>query len=603
MDNLINHHATQSWLNETIVNDEFSIEVSPTILLQRLNQYGLKATEIIGQYAVSQANLIEFANLKQSESQSLNCLEVINVWPTTLNWAQFVQLIQQLQEAWLHDYKFGANIEIIFLIARSITLNHTDEKSQAKLKFQCFLMHTLSSLTHAFERHQYRFIQYFDLETDLPNQQFLLNTLQQYSNDNHVSALAETKQLGILMINLNINFEEASHHSQQLSAMSVDIVNSAISVIKHHLNSKINLFRTSTQELALVVHQLKDSTQLQLIAVRLAHAFEEPLPLENLTLILKPFFGGISSLQHQVSPLSMLESAKIALHQAFYNDQQIEVHNSLITNAMLNQHELDEEIISALQENELDLYLQPLVSFEYNQSAITEYCAGGEFLLRWPNSTRGFVSPARLIDTIYKKGFGKIFIRWLIHTTCRRCAELMDTQQRRFSFTINLSSNDLLDEDLPELLIQSIALWNIPADQIIIEITETDLLVNEEIVEKVLNQMVSLGFRLALDDFGTGYSSMARLRNMPIHLVKIDQSFVRNIAHSIEDRAIVQSILELAHSLGKEVVAEGVEDIKTLNILKEMQCNKIQGYFYSKPIAFDHFIPWLTEFEASHPKQ
>ena len=299
----------------------------------------------------------------------------------------------------------------------------------------------------------------------------------------------------------------------------------------------------------------------------------------------------------------MLESAKIALHQAFYNDQQIEVHSSLITNAMLNQHELDEEIIRALQENELDLYLQPLVSIEYNQSIINEYCAGGEFLLRWPNSTRGFVSPARLIDTIYKKGFGKILIRWLIHTACRRCAELMDSQQRRFSFTINLSSNDLLDEDLPELLIQSIALWNIPADQIIIEITETDLLVNEEIVEKVLNQIVSLGFRLALDDFGTGYSSMARLRNMPIHLVKIDQSFVRNIAHSIEDRAIVQSILELAHSLGKEVVAEGVEDIKTLNILKEMQCNKIQGYFYSKPIAFDHFIPWLTEFEASHPKQ
>jgi EAL domain-containing protein (putative c-di-GMP-specific phosphodiesterase class I) len=299
----------------------------------------------------------------------------------------------------------------------------------------------------------------------------------------------------------------------------------------------------------------------------------------------------------------MLESAKIALHQAFFNDQQIEVHNSLITNAMLNQHELDEEIIRALQENELDLYLQPLVSLDYNQSTITEYCAGGEFLLRWPNSTRGFVSPTRLIETIYKKGFGKVLIRWLIHTTCRRCAELMDSHERRFSFTINLSSNDMLDEDLPELLIQSIALWNIPAEQIIIEITETDLLVNEEVVEKVLNQMVSLGFRLALDDFGTGYSSMARLRNMPIHLVKIDQSFVRNIAHSIEDRAIVQSILALAHSLGKEVVAEGVEDIKTLNILKEMQCNKIQGYLYSKPIAFEQFIPWLTEFEASRYRQ
>ena len=603
MDNLINPNAQQSWLNEAIIHDDFMVAVSPTILLQHLNQYGLKATDIIGQYEVNQTVLTELANLQQAEINQLSCLECIMAWPTNLNWGQFIQRIEQLKEGWLHDYQLGTSLEAIFILARSLTLNHDNDQNVIKLKFQCFLMHTLSNITHAFDQHQYHFIQHFDVETGLPNQQLLLNCLRQHGEQNQVGSSQKTEQLGILMINLNINFEEASHHSQQLSAMSIDIVNSAISVIKQNLNSKINLFKTSAQELVLVIDTLKHAAQLQLIAVRLAHAFEEPLPLENLTLILKPFFGGISALQHQVNPLSMLESAKIALHQAFFNDQQIEVHNNLITNALLIQHQLDEDIINALQENELDLYLQPLVSLSYHNSTINEYCAGGEFLLRWPNSPRGFVSPARLIDTIYKKGFAKVFIRWLIQTTCRRCAELMASQQRRFSFTINLSCNDLLDEDLPELLTQSIALWDIPAEQIIIEITETDLLVNEAIVEKVLNQIAGLGFRLALDDFGTGYSSMARLRNMPVHLVKIDQSFVRNIAYSKEDRAIVQSILTLAHSLGKEVVAEGVEDIKSLEILKEMQCNKIQGYYFSKPMAFDYFMPWLTLFETERSAQ
>ena len=175
----------------------------------------------------------------------------------------------------------------------------------------------------------------------------------------------------------------------------------------------------------------------------------------------------------------------------------------------------------------------------------------------------------------------------------------MNSHQRRFSFNINLSSNDLLDEDLPELLTQSIALWNAPAQNIVIEITETDLLVNEEKVMKVLDEIVNLGFRIALDDFGTGYSSMARLRNMPVHLIKIDQSFVRHLAESKEDKAIVQSILKLSHSLGKEVIAEGVEDEASMHILRDMQCDKIQGYYYAKPMPFEDFMTWLEQFEAA----
>ncbi|HOY69267.1 MAG TPA: EAL domain-containing protein [Methylotenera sp.] len=589
---------------EIIANADFTIATSPTEVLQRLSQYGLKATEIMGEYTVNAQILTELTQSAEIEATDLATVNLLQAWPKQLNWVQFNQLVEQFQYAWLNDYQLGLNLEAAFTLARCLILSpsNCDEKS-AQLKFQCFLMHTLSRVTHAFDQHQTHFIQHFDVDTHLPNQQLLLNTLQDYSTSNQESSTPEIPALGILMINLNIDFEDASHMGEHLSTMSADIVQAAVQVIQENLNKEAYLYRASTQELVVVVHQLKFSAQLQLIAARLAHAFEEELPLNNITLILKPFFGGVSSLKTAVSPLSLLDSAKMALHQAIVNNQQIEIYDQLITSASLNQHQLDEDIIKALQQNELDLYLQPVVNLklvgEPETSPFGEYCVSGEFLLRWPNAQRGFVSPVRLIDTIYKKGFGKIFVRWLINTACRRCAELMNSHQRRFSFNINLSSNDLLDEDLPELLPQSIALWNTPAQNIVIEITETDLLVNEEKVMKVLDEIVNLGFKIALDDFGTGYSSMARLRNMPVHLIKIDQSFVRHLAESKEDKAIVQSILKLSHSLGKEVIAEGVEDEASMQILKNMQCDKIQGYYYAKPMPFDDFMPWLAQFEAA----
>jgi EAL domain-containing protein (putative c-di-GMP-specific phosphodiesterase class I) len=270
----------------------------------------------------------------------------------------------------------------------------------------------------------------------------------------------------------------------------------------------------------------------------------------------------------------------------------------------MNTRLLDEAIIEALQQNELSLFLQPIVTI--NDKTITgkistlETCKSAEVLLRWPSQEWQSISPARMLDVIYKKGFGKVFIRWLINNACQRSAELASTYHHDISLTINLSSTDLLDADLPALLSQSIELWRIPASNLTIEITENDILVDEVKVSQVLDKIIDLGCNLALDDFGTGYSSMARLRNMPINIVKIDQSFVRNISSSAQDKKIVQSIIKLAHSLGKEVVAEGVEDLACLEILKEMNCEKIQGYYYGKPMSFEEFISWMATFKAQY---
>ncbi len=606
MDNLKPQSDALAWqLEIAALQENFTLSNSPTEMSQLMSQYELTSTEIMGDYAINTVVLSAYANTKPVNKADtgvidLAAVSVIQEWPMQINWSRFNQAILQLQYAWLQDYQAGLSLDTAFLLARSLTLaSYNATENSTRLRFQCFLMHILASATHQFDQHQSRYKYFFDLETGLPNQQLFLSSLEQFAQLDNALVGMSKPNLGILMIDLNIHFEEVSH----LRIMSSDIVQAAVSVIRENLNEEASLFRTSTHELTIIVTDLKFSAQLNLIASKLAHAFDTELPLSNITLILKPYFGGISSLETQINIQSLLDGAKLALQHAMVNNHQIEIYDKLISSALLNEHHVDEAIIEAFQENELALYLQPLISLKHampNSDMLqSEHCESVELLLRWPNAQWPSLSPVRLIDTIYKKGFANLFVRWLVNNACRLSAELMALHQRRFSLTINLCSTDLLDGDLPELLTQSIALWDVPAENLIIEITETDLSVNEEHVAKVLDKIVLLGFKLALDDFGTGYSSMARLRNMPVHLIKIDQSFVSNIAKSTKDRQIVQSILKLAHSLGKEVVAEGVEDVHCLNMLKAMRCNKIQGYYYAKPMPFDAFMPWLSEFETS----
>jgi EAL domain-containing protein (putative c-di-GMP-specific phosphodiesterase class I) len=476
-------------------------------------------------------------------------------------------------------------------------------KSSKNNQFQSFLAHLIARVTNQLEQYKFSYVQNFNLDTGLPNQHLLLNILNLSLSNNQLNDLskpvnpAESAHLGLILVDLNINYGELS----QLNSASSSLMLAAIHTIQQHLNDDATLFHLGAIDLAILINPLKSLTQLNLIATKLLHAFETALPLENVTLILNPHFGAISTFNIQTSAISLYEFAKLALNQAIVKNEQIKIYDQNISSSFTNSQLLDEAIIEALQQNELSLFLQPIVTINDNvypgKISTTEQCTSAEALLRWPNQEWQSISPARLLDVIYRKGFGKVFIRWLINNACQRCAELASTYQHNVSLTINLSSSDLLDSDLPELLSQSITLWSIPASSLTIEITENDILVDEVKVLQVLGQIAQLGFRIALDDFGTGYSSMARLRNMPIDIVKIDQSFVRNISSSTQDKAIVKSIIKLAHSLGKVVIAEGVEDLACLNILKEMNCEKIQGYYYGKPMSFEEFITWLDAFK------
>lgn len=589
-------------LGSSSLYQDFAIELDSNLLLQIMNSYQLKASDVTGEFYFNPQIFNQFIKspppFNGRSSVLKNTSHLISRWPQQLSWAQFNHQINQLLLAWLNDYKFGENLDAVFLLTRGLEL-----KSAKNSQFQSLLIHLIARVTNQLEQYKFSYVQNFDLDTGLPNQHLLARLLKQYLNTDSRKLLlssnetgsheAEPIHLGLILVNLNINFDEDS----QLNSSATSLMQAAINTIQQHLNEHATLFYVGPIELAILINPLKSPTQLSLIATKLIHAFETELPLENITLILKPYFGAISTFNIQANAISIYEYARLALHHAIIKNEQIKIYDQHISSSFMNTHLLDEAIIEALQQNELAVFLQPIVSINH-KAGTNELCMSAEVLLRWPNQEWQSLSPARIIDVIYKKGFGKVFIRWLINNACQRCTELMSAHQYNIALTINLSSIDLLDADLPALLAQSIAIWQIPAENLIIEITESDILVDELKVAQVIDKIKLLGCKLALDDFGTGYSSMARLRNMPIDIVKIDQSFVRNIATSNQDKEIVQSVVKLAHSLGKEVVAEGVENLACLTILKELKCEKIQGYYYAKPMPFDEFVLWLNTFET-----
>ncbi len=248
---------------------------------------------------------------------------------------------------------------------------------------------------------------------------------------------------------------------------------------------------------------------------------------------------------------------------------------------------LESKVLEGFNADNLTLFFQPIVRIDNSK------CTGAELLLRWNEKFSCTTSPSQTIDILNKVGKGKMFTRWLINSACRYASELIHNQKLNIYLTLNLRAEDLHDTELPHLLSQAIALWKIDAKDIILEITENGILQYNDDSNSNITNLTNQGLKFAIDDFGTGYSSLSRLRSLPINLIKIDQSFVKDIYHSKDDFEIVQSITMLAKSLGKEVLAEGIEDEKCLSKIKQLDINKGQGYFFSKPMPYEEFVEWV----------
>ncbi|MFT9597669.1 EAL domain-containing protein [Mesobacillus sp.] len=238
---------------------------------------------------------------------------------------------------------------------------------------------------------------------------------------------------------------------------------------------------------------------------------------------------------------------------------------------------LEAHLRKAIERDELELYYQPQINL------LTNEISSFEALLRWNNSEFGFISPAEFIPLAEDTGLIIPIGNWVIERACRQIKDWTEKTGKPIRIAINISPKQFMQLDLVRVIKSSLEKYNIDPSLLEIEITEGAMQDTKETIP-ILKRLKDLGIKISVDDFGTGYSSLSYLKQFPIDVLKIDQSFIRDIKYNGKDAAIITTIIHLGNSLGMEVIAEGVEEQSQVDFLTNADCEKAQGFFFARPL-------------------
>ena len=281
----------------------------------------------------------------------------------------------------------------------------------------------------------------------------------------------------------------------------------------------------------------------------------------------------------------LLQNANLALCECRQSRASYEIYSDRFsqrtTSALLIQNGLEQ----AIQNDELSLYYQPKIHLATNRFA------GAEALSRW-HSGRGMVSPDVFIPVAEQTGFILPLTLWSLNVALRQC-ESCRSHLPDLSVSVNLSASILHHLDVVDLVDRAMNIWNIHAGQLILEVTESAMMQNPHRSIDTLHKLHERGIKISIDDFGTGYSSLAYLKELPVQELKIDKSFVINMAHDRGDEKIVRAIIDIAHTFNLEVTAEGVENRATMERLQQFECDYVQGFYIARPMPAEEIRAWL----------
>jgi len=280
----------------------------------------------------------------------------------------------------------------------------------------------------------------------------------------------------------------------------------------------------------------------------------------------------------------LLQNAEVAMYRAKeHGESAYQFFTGDMNARAFERLAMENSLRKALERSELQLYYQPQVDLE------TGKISGMEALLRWQHPELGMVSPAQFIPLAEETGLIVPIGEWVLREACRQNKAWQDAGMARMRVSVNLSARQFQQQDIVEMTEAALQESGLTADCLELELTESYIMQNPEAAISTLKRLEEMGVFLSVDDFGTGYSSLSYLRRFPIDCLKIDQSFVRDIPGNSDAVAIVSAIVAMARSLMLELVAEGVETQEQLDYLKQLQCNRMQGYLFSRPISAREF--------------
>ena len=424
-----------------------------------------------------------------------------------------------------------------------------------------------------------RRLAYWDTLTDLPNRAQFANLL----NDAIAQAREQQMCCHVLMMDLDrfkhVNDVMGHSFGDALLRRVAERLQSQLSSPSHRLA------RLGGDEFALLLPHT-DADEARDIATRILKALEIPISLEDQNVDLGAGIGIAGFPGHGNDAESLLSRAEVAMYAAKNGGNEAVIYDPSIDKTSQESLSLLSELRRAAEENQFRLFVQPKVHLT------TGEIVGMEALVRWVHPERGMVFPDHFIPFAEKTGFIRTLTKWVLEQSAALCSQLAD-HGIRLRVSVNLSTRDLLDQELPAKFAAVLARHALAPSSFCLEITESAIMDDPVRAQQTLEGLYAMGVDLSIDDFGTGYSSLAYLKRLPVHELKIDKSFVLKMESDADDSKIVQSTIDLGHNMGLKVVAEGIETMAAWELLVNMGCDQGQGYFISKPMPAEQFAGWL----------
>lgn len=346
--------------------------------------------------------------------------------------------------------------------------------------------------------------------------------------------------------------------------------------------------RIGGDEFAALVPEIGSTDHAIGIAQALLRVLDEPCVIGGYKLALCSSIGIALYPQHGIDPNTLMRRADLAMYHAKSTRRGYALYQSSLDAHTLHQLTLESDLNRAIDTDELFLEYQPQIDL------CSGHVCGVEALVRWMHPDKGLIWPADFIPLVEQTGIVQRLTGWVLDRALRDCAE-WQREGYGFGVSVNLSPVNLHHPSILKDVSSALGKWHINSRDLTLELTENAVMTDPEHAIRVLGILVSTGINVSIDDFGTGHCSLSYIKKLPVNEIKIDRSFIMEMNGDQNDLTIVRSTIGLAHNMNLKVIAEGVEDATTLGRLRELGCDKAQGYHISRPLPMNALVNWLGE--------
>jgi len=433
------------------------------------------------------------------------------------------------------------------------------------------IVEDISDRKVAEERVQY--LAYYDALTGLPNRTLLRDRLSK--------ALASARRRKDKVALLFLDLDRFKIANDSLGHSVGDLLLKEVAArLKRWAREQDTVARLGGDEFLIVLTDVKDIPGAAIAAERLMDAMTTEFVVQGHRLMVSCSLGISIFPEHGADGETLIKNADAAMYSAKdYGRNNFQFFTGEMNSEVVERLTLENSLRLALEKKELFLVYQPQMDIA------TGRITGLEALLRWQNPELGLVPPDKFIRIAENSGLIVPIGEWVLRTACSQARKWQDEGLLAVPVAVNVSAVQFRQEGFRKLIDRVLRETGLAPQYLELELTESLLLSNADVTLSVLRGLKAMGLKLAIDDFGTGYSSFGYLKHFPVSKLKIDRSFVRDVAVNPDDAAITTAIISMAKSLSLKVIAEGVEDEAQMSFLRAHQCDEIQGYYFSKPLA------------------